>query len=39
MSASPAWASVAAQGGGLAALAIAVTALSVLTFRAYQKAV
>jgi ABC-2 type transport system permease protein len=39
MSASPDWGSVAAQGGGLAALGIAVTALSVLTFRAYQKAV
>jgi ABC-2 type transport system permease protein len=39
MSASPDWGSVAAQGGGLAALAIAGTALSVLTFRAYQKAV
>jgi ABC-2 type transport system permease protein len=39
MSASPDWGTVALQGGGLAALAIAVTALSVLTFRAYQKAV
>jgi ABC-2 type transport system permease protein len=39
MSGSPDWGSVAAQGGGLTALAIAVTALSVLTFRAYQKAV
>jgi ABC-2 type transport system permease protein len=39
MSASPDWVRVAAQGGGLAALAVAVTALSVLTFRAYQKSV
>jgi ABC-2 type transport system permease protein len=39
MSASPGWSSVGVQGGGLALLAIAVTALSVLTFRAYQKAV
>lgn len=39
MSSSPDWARVAAQGGGLAALAVAVTALSVLTFRAYQKSV
>jgi ABC-2 type transport system permease protein len=39
MSASPDWGSVGVQGGGLALLAIAVTALSVLTFRAYQKAV
>lgn len=39
MSADPDWARVLAQGGGLAVLAIAVTALSVLTFRAYQKAV
>ena len=39
MSASPDWARVLAQGGGLALLAIAVTALSVLTFRAYQKSV
>ncbi len=39
MSASPDWGSVALQGGGLALLATAVTALSVLTFRAYQKAV
>jgi hypothetical protein len=30
---------VFAQGGGLLAIAIAVTALSVLTFRAYQKSV
>jgi ABC-2 type transport system permease protein len=39
MSAGPDWARVAAQGGGLAALAIVVTALSVLTFRSYQKSV
>jgi ABC-2 type transport system permease protein len=39
MSARPDWGSVLVQGGGLALLAIAVTALSVLTFRAYQKAV
>ncbi|HYA49687.1 MAG TPA: ABC transporter permease [Streptosporangiaceae bacterium] len=39
MSASPDWARVLAWGGGLALLAIAVTALSVLTFRAYQKSV
>lgn len=39
MSASPDWARVLTQGGGLAVLAIAVTALSVLTFRAYQKSV
>jgi ABC-2 type transport system permease protein len=39
MSASPDWRTVGLQGGGLALLAIAVTALSVLTFRAYQKAV
>ena len=39
MSASPDWARVLVQGGGLALLAIAVTALSVLTFRAYQKSV
>jgi ABC-2 type transport system permease protein len=39
MSANPDWARVAVQGGGLALLAIAVTALSVLTFRAYQKSV
>ena len=39
MSAAPGWGSVAVQGGGLAALAAAVTALSVLTFRAYQKSV
>jgi len=39
MSASPDWGRVLAWGGGLALLAIAVTALSVLTFRAYQKSV
>jgi len=39
MSANPDWARVAIQGGGLAALALAVTALSVLMFRAYQKSV
>jgi ABC-2 type transport system permease protein len=39
MSANPDWARVAVQGGGLALLAIAVTALSVLMFRAYQKSV
>jgi ABC-2 type transport system permease protein len=39
MSASPDWARVLAQGGGLALLAIAVTALSVRTFRTYQKSV
>ncbi len=39
MSASPDWARVATQGGGLALLAVAVTVLSVLTFRAYQKSV
>jgi ABC-2 type transport system permease protein len=39
MSANPDWARVAVQGGGLALLAIAVTGLSVLTFRAYQKSV
>ena len=39
MTANPDWARVAGQGGGLALLAIAVTALSVLTFRAYQKSV
>ncbi len=39
MNAGPDWARVLAQGGGLAVLAIAVTALSVLTFRAYQKSV
>jgi ABC-2 type transport system permease protein len=38
-SGTPDWGTVALQGGGLAALATAVTALSVLTFRAYQKAV
>ena len=39
MSANPDWARVGIQGGGLAVLAIAVTALSVLMFRAYQKSV
>ena len=39
MSASPDWARVLVQGGGLALLAAAVTVLSVLTFRAYQKSV
>ena len=39
MSASPDWSRVLACGGGLALLAITVTALSVLTFRAYQKSV
>ena len=39
MSASADWSRVLAWGGGLALLAIAVTALSVLTFRAYQKSV
>jgi ABC-2 type transport system permease protein len=39
MGASPDWARVLVQGGGLALLAIAITALSVLTFRAYQKSV
>jgi ABC-2 type transport system permease protein len=39
MSASPDWTRVLAEGGGLALFAIAVTALSVLTFRAYQKSV
>lgn len=39
MSASPDWGQVLLQGGGLALLAVAVTALSVLTFRAYQKSV
>jgi ABC-2 type transport system permease protein len=39
MSATPDWSRVLAQGGGLLALAVAVTALSVLTFRAYQKSV
>jgi ABC-2 type transport system permease protein len=39
MGASPDWARVLIQGGGLALLAIAVTALSVLTFRAYQRSV
>jgi ABC-2 type transport system permease protein len=39
MSASADWGRVLAWGGGLALLAIAVTALSVLTFRAYQRSV
>ncbi|MGP7996977.1 MAG: hypothetical protein ACLPKI_06620 [Streptosporangiaceae bacterium] len=39
MSPSPGWGRVLAQGRGLLALAAAVTALSVLTFRAYQKSV
>ena len=39
MSANPDWARVGIQGGGLALLAIAATALSVLMFRAYQKSV
>jgi ABC-2 type transport system permease protein len=39
MSTSPDWTRVLIQGGGLALLAIAVTALPVLTFRAYQKSV
>jgi ABC-2 type transport system permease protein len=39
MSASPDWTRVLAQGGGLVVLAVAVTALSVLTFRVYQKSV
>ena len=39
MSASADWSRVLAWGGSLALLAIAVTALSVLTFRAYQKSV
>ena len=39
MSAGPDWSRVLAWGGGLALLATAVTALSVLTFRAYQKSV
>jgi len=39
MSANPDWARVAVQGGGLTVLAVAVTALSVLMFRAYQKSV
>jgi ABC-2 type transport system permease protein len=39
MSAHPDWARVGLQGGGLAVLAVAVTALSVLMFRAYQKSV
>jgi ABC-2 type transport system permease protein len=39
MSASPDWGRVLVQGGGLAVLAVAVTGLSVLMFRAYQKSV
>ena len=39
LSANPDWARVGLQGGGLALLALAVTALSVLMFRAYQKSV
>jgi ABC-2 type transport system permease protein len=39
MSVSPDWSRVLAWGGGLALLAAGVTALSVLTFRAYQKSV
>ena len=39
MAPSPDWGRVLAWGGGLALLATAVTALSVLTFRAYQKSV
>ncbi|HLI38285.1 MAG TPA: ABC transporter permease [Streptosporangiaceae bacterium] len=39
MSASPDWGRVLTQGGGLTLLAMAVTALSVRTFRAYQKSV
>jgi len=39
MTASPDWGQVLMYGGGLALLAVAVTALSVLTFRAYQKSV
>ncbi len=39
MSSSPDWGQVLIQGGGLAVLAAAVTALSVGTFRAYQKSV
>ena len=39
MSAGPDWSRVLAWGGGLALLAAGVTALSVLTFRAYQKSV
>jgi ABC-2 type transport system permease protein len=39
MSASADWSRVLAWGGGLALLAAGVTALSVLTFRAYQKSV
>src|SRR5262252_4841787 len=39
MTASPDWGQVLMYGGGLALLALAVTALSVLMFRAYQKSV
>lgn len=39
MSTRPDWAHVLAEGGGLLALAIGVTALSVLSFRTYQKSV
>src|SRR6266571_5016514 len=39
MSADPDWARVAVQGGGLALLALAVTALSVLTIRTYSRSV
>jgi ABC-2 type transport system permease protein len=39
MSASPDWSRVLTQGGGLALLAVVLTALSVGTFRAYQKSV
>ena len=39
MSSPPGWGSAALQGSGLALLALAVTALSVRTFRAYQKSV
>jgi hypothetical protein len=39
MSSGADWTRVMAWGGGLALLAIAVTALSVLTFRAYQRSV
>ncbi len=39
LSTAPDWSRVLTQGGALLALAIGVTALSVLTFRAYQKSV
>ncbi len=39
MGASPDWSRVLVQGGGLALLAVAVTALSVLMFRTYEKSV